>query len=88
MLIYPFMSSCDHAKTSLYSRSSSVIVAFSLGVRSLAIESSHGSAVVPILISSNVEAVTWREISISFSNASRALINSIIDYGSSSYSSS
>ena len=75
-------------KISLYSRSSSVIVVFSLGVRSLAIESSRGYATVPILTSSNAEAVTRRDISISFSNGSRALLNSIINSRSVSYSSS
>ena len=59
---------------------------FSLGVKSLAIDSSRGAAAVPILTSS--EAVTLREISISFSNASRALLNFNIDFWSSSYSSS
>ena len=47
-------------------------------------ESSRGSDAVPMLISSNAEAVMRREIYISFLNAARALLNSIIDAGSGS----
>ena len=82
------MSSCDHAKTSLYSLNSSINVVFSLGIKTFAIESDRGSAMVSILTSPNAEAVTLREIYICLSNATRALLNSISDSGLGSYSSS
>ena len=60
---------------------------FSVGLKS-SIANNRETSAVPTLISSNADAVTLHEISISFSNASRALLSSNIDSGSGSYSSS